>query len=473
MAIGLALVWAGVAIAADPLRIDSHRELFVDDYLIDHLDGVALELQHPVERDVVIVHDEPWEGNTSTYHTIFRDGDFYRMYYRGGHYDESADKPAHEDVSCYAESSDGVHWVKPKLNLVEFKGSRENNIILVGSGSHNLAPFRDSNPGCAADLKYKAVGSGQGGLLAFKSVDGIHWSPMSDQPVITEGAFDSLNVAFWDADRGYYVDFHRDFRDGVRDIKTCTSQDFIHWSDPDWIQCVGAPPQHLYTNAIGAYQRAPHLYVGLPMRFVPDRNPEQHTNTGVSDCVLMTSRDGQLFRRWNEAFIRPGPQPDRWVTRNNLPASGLVLTEPDVPGGPQEISMYTTEGYYRGKGTRLRRHTLRLDGFVSVSAPPSGGEMITKPLTFSAASDDVTLFVNFATSAVGALKCELQDVHGQPIAGFSVEECVELFGDRVDQPVSWSSSAKLSSLAGIPIRLRFVMRDADLFAVQFRPTETR
>ena len=31
----------------------------------------------------MIEHDAPWEGNATAYHSIFKDGDRYRMYYHG------------------------------------------------------------------------------------------------------------------------------------------------------------------------------------------------------------------------------------------------------------------------------------------------------------------------------------------------------------------------------------------------------
>lgn len=460
---------AEVAAADDsgPVELDGRRELFVDDYLIDQLDGASLELQHPEPREVVLVHDKPWEGNTSAYHTVFHDGDRYRMYYRGGHYDEQTKKMAHGEVYCYAESEDGIHWTRPDLGLHEYDGSKQNNIVIVGKGAHNFAPFHDANPEAADDAQYKAVGGGRSGLLPFRSADAVDWSLIQDQPVITDGAFDSLNIAFWDAYRKKYVSFFRDFRDGVRDIKTCTSDDFIHWTDPTWLSYEGAPTQHLYTNAITPYPRAPHIYVGFPKRFMPTRNPENHPGGGVSDCGFMTSRDGQNFYRWNDALIRPGRHPDRWVNRNNLAAWGLVVTEPDVPGGQQELSIYVTEGYYRGRGVRLRRYTFRLDGFVSVHAPADGGEMITKPLQLAADIEHPELRLNAATSAFGSVRCELQDADGKPIPGFELEKCNEFFGDKLDAKITWAEGADWSQLAGKPFRIRMVLSDADVYAIEW------
>ena len=374
-----------------PIDIANRLEPFVDDYLFDQLSGSAeLRLHSPVDREIVIKHDRPWEGNTSAYHTVFHDGKKYRMYYRASHaasYGSGVIKD-HPEFTCYAESTDGVNWTRPKLGLFEFNGSTDNNIVLANDpATHDFAPFIDSNPDASPDAKFKAIGRGKGGLYAYKSPDGVRWKRMYDQPVITEGAFDSLNVAFYDSFRNRYVDFHRDFRNGVRDIKTANSDNFLKWSKPQWLEYPGVSPEHLYTNGVVAYHRAPHLFIGLAKRYVPGRNPAKHPASGVSDAVFMTSRDGLNFHRWSEAIVRPGLQSSRWVNRNNLPAWGIVETESSIPGGPNELSIYTTGDYYTGDGVTLRRHTWRIDGFVSAHASGSGGELLTVPLTFAAAKN--------------------------------------------------------------------------------------
>ncbi|MFA6112299.1 MAG: hypothetical protein WDA75_26365, partial [Candidatus Latescibacterota bacterium] len=313
------------------IEIGSRLELLVDDLLIERTVDVELRLQHPVPREVALVHDAPWEGNTCCYHTVFKDEDRYRLYYRGSHYDEQAERSTHPEVSCYAESRDGIHWEKPDLGLVEFQGSRQNNIVWNGYGAHNLAPFLDGNPACRPEARYKALaGSGKEGLRALVSADGVRWSLLRQEPVITKGAFDSQNLAFWDGGRGRYVEFHRQLEkvDGVavRRIMTCTSEDFLHWTDPVWVEFPLAVLEQLYTNQVGPYFRAPHLYLGFPKRFVPGRRVVEPKPEGLSDGVFMTSRDGVNFRRWEEAFIRPGLQPERWYNRNNMTACGVVPT---------------------------------------------------------------------------------------------------------------------------------------------------
>lgn len=440
------------------IEIGSRRELFVDEHLIERVTGGArLRLHRPRMREVVVEHDKPWEGNTSGYHTILKDGEVYRMYYRGWHYED--EKEAHPPVACYAESKDGIHWTRPDLGLFAFNGSKQNNIIWMGKGTHNFVPFVDGNPDCKPDEKYKAVGGLkriEGGLVAFASADGIRWRLLDEKPIITDGAFDSQNLVFWDSLRGEYRAYYRDFRRGIRDIKTATSKDFRRWTNGRWLAYPGAPIEHLYVNQVQPYHRAPHLFVGFPTRYQPKRED-------IVEGLLMTSRDGLTFRRWGEAIIRPGRNRDRWHNRSNYIWLGLVETESDLPGGGTELSLYSNERYYKGKGVKTRRYTYRLDGFVSVNAPLSGGEILTKPIAFSGK----TLSLNVATSAAGSVRVEVQDADGKPIPGFTLADCPAIYGDDIDRTVAWKRGTDVSDLAGRPVRLRFAMSDADVYAMQF------
>ena len=105
------------------LEIGSRVELFVDRHLIDVMDDVELELGQPQPREKVFRFDQPWEGNTPAHIAIFRDGDVYRMYYRGSANNDYIIReellpgekivPQHPKVSCYAESRDGIRWTRP------------------------------------------------------------------------------------------------------------------------------------------------------------------------------------------------------------------------------------------------------------------------------------------------------------------------------------------------------------------------
>ena len=445
------------------IDIASRRELMVDDCLFDSIEGHAgLKMHTPIPREIVITHDRPWEGNTSGYHTIFRDGPVVRMYYRGSEgkpYDRET--PFHPQVTCYAESPDGIHFEKPCLGLFEFEDAANNNIVLTGLGSHNFTPFRDTNPDCADDARYKGVGyratepKGKG-LGAFASPDGIHWRPLGDAPIITDGKFDSQNLAFYDTVRGEYRCYYRDFADKVRGIKTCVSQDFMDWSPAEWLDYGDAPEEQLYTNQVQPYDRAPHLFVGFPTRFLPDRGQ-------ITEGVLMTSRDGVRFKRWEEALIRAGQNPDRWGNRANYIWWGIVETPSDVPAAPNELSLYSIEGYYDGLSNSVRRFTLRIDGFVSLNAPLRGGEMVTKPLVFEGSR----LSLNVSTSAAGAARVALLDEDAREIEGFGMDDADVFFGDTLDHTPTWQGSGDLSALAGSPVRLRVALSDADLYSLRF------
>lgn len=429
--------------------IGSRRELFVDDFLIDRMSNATLKAHQPEPGEAVFTCEEPWEGNTSAYFTLFQDDDRFRMYYRGGHWDVDAKKATHPEFTCYAESQDGLSWTKPRLGLFEFNGSKDNNIVWAGEGTHCFTPFKDANPACAPDARYKALSGGfRRGLYAYQSPDGIHWKQMKPEFVITDGDFDSQNLAFWDPLRKCYVDYHRKGRNGVRDIMTATSADFINWTRPEYLDYGDAPAEHLYTNAILPYARAPHLLLGFPTRFQP--------KTQQVEPVFMTSRDGRNFHRWPDALIPITAPQERDGNRSNYMTWGLL----QLPGRPNELSVYATERYYAGPGSRIRRFTFRTDGFISVHVD-ADGELLTRPLVF----DGKSLAINYVTKPGGSMKVELQDAEGKPIPGFTLADCKALSGDSIEQTVNWSGN--LATLAGKPIRIRFAINAGDLFAMKF------
>ena len=452
-----------------PLSIGSRLELFVDDYLIDKMTGgVSLKLQTPRSEEVVLRFDRPWETrwSASGYGTVFQDGDLYRLYYRAG-----LQQYGEPEFVCYAQSTDGVNWEKPELGLFEFMGSKKNNIVWEGVGSpHCLGVFKDTNPDCRQDERYKALSSDgyQKPVYAYASPDGIRWHLMQEAPVIDEydgvdAAYDSQFCARWDPVSGKYVVYHRIWyrpvKPKVRSVAIRTSADFIHWTPLLRLDFGDTPPEHLYTNAIGPYFRAPHILLGFPRRFLPTRTkrPELE-HDGISDTVFISSRDGLHFdRRFMESFIRPGLDPLSWLTRCNTVVPGLLQLSRD------ELSLYLARRW--GEPTvHIQRFTLRTDGFVSVNGTYAGGELVTKPLVF----EGKELVINYATSAAGSVRVELADQEGTPVPGFEVDNCRENYGDEIEQVVTWTEGSDMGSLAGKPVRLRFLLKDADLYSIRFQ-----
>ena len=458
--IAAVIVVSQLAEAAKPLAIGSRLEPFIDLYLVESFAGNAeLVMHRPKPAEVVLVTGKPWEGNTSAYYTVFRDDDRLRMYYRGSHADPTM-KATHREVTCYAESRDGIRWTKPELGLFEFEGSKKNNIVWDGIGTHCFTVFKDRNAKCPPEARYKAISRGRPrgkrGLYIFQSPDAIHWKLMADAPVITNGYFDSQNLAFFDPHAGLYRAYHRTFIGGVRAIMTQTSRDYRDWSKPVLLKYAkGTPNEHLYTNTVGNYPGADHILLGFPTRYLPKQGSRV-------EPVLMTSRDGVNFRRWPKAVVPETAPKDRGGNRSNYMTWGVL----ELPSRPNELSVYATEAYYEGPDSRVRRFVFRKDGIVSVRARQGG--LTSRPLTFSGRQ----LVVNYRCltkgTKGGSLRVELLDAAGDPIDGFTAADCVSLTGDRVAATVAWKGQRGLAGLSGTPVKLRFVLKNADLFSIRFQ-----
>lgn len=488
------------------VEIGSRREMFTDDFLVERFVGASLFMHSPQSREIVIRHDAPWEGPLSLYHTLVRDGDRFLLYYRGW---QRRGEPA---VYCVAESGDGIVFERPDLGLHEHGGSRANNIILAREPfTHTFAPFLDTRPGVDRRERFKAFSRGKisdreadrlglpadpvtgkfrsSVLNAFASPDGINWKMMRDEPIITDGAFDSQNVGFWSEAEGCYAAYYRTFRERggfasgktgstttarrLRSVMRATSDDFRDWRPGVLMDYRSkgrpAPVEEFYTNQTRPYFRAPHIYVALPARFMAGRpavgdaeaaaagaDPSQWN--ACSDACFMTARPGNSWydRTFMEAFVRPLPGPGHWTARCNYPVDGVVQT------GPGEMSVYVAE-HYAQPGNQVRRYSLRLDGFSSARAPAGGGEVVTRPLLFAGRR----LELNYATGAAGSMRVEILGAGGESISGYRLREAVDIFGNRLAGCAAWRGGADVGRLAGRPVRLRFVMRDADLYSFRF------
>ena len=181
--------------------------------------------------------------------------------------------------------------------------------------------------------------------------------------------------------------------------------------------------------------------------------------------MYITSRDGKHFREGNDVFLAPGLRTkDNWSYGDNYIARHVVETDSVRADSPRELSLYATESYMTGDDSWLRRYSLRLDGFASIHTKQKPGELRTKPLTFTGK----TLSLNVATSAAGKVRVEILDAAtGQALPGWTLEDCDKIYGDHLDCKVSWKGQTDVSALAGKPIVLRFVMSEADLYALIF------
>ena len=489
----------------DAINISTRREVCWDEYLIDRVDGVSVKMHKPEYRGSALTCDMPWEGNICGYFQVIRDNRKYRLYYRGASHEFDTDgnlitdernKLAWLGCFCYAESTDGKTFTRPDLGVVNFDGTTKNNLF-IDEDYDNLCIFKDDNPDCPADERYKALGgTGKQELMYYKSTDGVHFVKVG--VLLDDGAYDSLNLAFWDKTRNQYFLYYRgihhlgeEYSDGkwhdgeaydgkrfIRDVRVRTSKDFRVWDTPRQIEFDKDQDDYqLYTSQIKPYYRAPHVFLGMPNRYVerpedksnfkylPNRKfradltrTEGRSGYAFTDSILMTSRDGYHFRRTDEVFMSPEIEMGaNWYYGNNDIAWGIAETKSDRPGFPNEISIYSPSKY-RTEVNDLDRYVIRIDGFFSWNCKYKPGYVLTKPLIFKGPD----LEINFATSALGYVRIKLCDEDGNELEGF---DSGRLFGDSLDRPVDFDGDLK--TLIDKPIRMRIEMSDADLYSFRF------
>ncbi|MBQ1455298.1 MAG: hypothetical protein IIZ25_05565 [Thermoguttaceae bacterium] len=461
--------------AGEAVHIGSNRELLADPYLIGSLDGTAQKLWPPRDEGPVLFLDRPWEGELSIYMTVLHVGSKYQLYYRGK-------GTSQVDRSCYAESEDGVHWTRPDLGFVSWEGYTGTNILFEDDPNicHNFAPFYDANPNCPPEQRYKALaGRADTGLFAFVSPDGIHWKKLQEGTVAKHQhyACDSQNVSFWSESEKKYLCYLRAWDGdwtGFRTVIRLESDDFIHWGPEGGLRMTygDTEREHLYINQTAPYFRAPQLYIATAARLMEGKRvitPEEAKACSVmpgeddscSDAVMMTTRGGSVYdRTFMESLVRPGLDPGDWVARTNYPVCGIVQT------GPDEMSLYV-ERFYNQPRVRIHRYSWKLDRIASVSAPYAGGEFRTKPLIFT--GED--LFINANTSAAGTIQVEILDKTGQPIPGYELDKSPVLTGNWIEKKIRWAEDKSAAPLAGQEVILRFVMKDADIYALRFGAEE--
>lgn len=457
----------------DSIEVGDRVQPIVDRHLIESMEGLDLRLATPRDEGEVFRFDRPWEGAFCAYATVIQDADRYLLYYRG--LPESGKDGTNREVTCVAASDDGIEWTRPDLRFFEVDGEAVNNIVLADAApiTHNFSPFLDTRPGVPDDERFKALGgSERSGLVAWVSGDGFAWRRLQDEAVLTDGMFDSQNVAFWSETERCYVCYFRTWTgegySGIRTVSRAASTDFRIWSETVPMRFGDVPLEHLYTNQTHPYFRNPEISIAIAARFMPGRQvvtEAEAADLGVdpkyfkdcSDAVFMTTRGGDRYdRTFREGFLKPGLGLENWVSRANYPALGVV------PTGPTEMSIYMNADYAQ-PSAHLRRYSLRLDGFASVHAGPDEGDWTTRPIAFEGSR----LELNLATSAAGEIRVEIQETDGTPIPGFTLDDAIPTIGNEIAKTVRWAGDPDLGTLAGRPVRLRFAMRDADLYAFRF------
>lgn len=465
-----------------PIRtIGSERQLFLDDYHIAIMDNVSRFIHRPkkLEDNPILVMEEPWEGQRFIYSDIVYDRPekLYKLWY--------SIYPQTSANMCYAISEDGIHFERPKLGLVDFHGSTDNNMLRVPEGfSHDKTVLKDDHDQ-DDQRRYKMIHYTKGGVGVAFSPDGLTWTANDDNPVLSPTG-DGSQWAFWDERIGRYVMYVRPNgrhvmrhwpKKGVpydlsafptRRIGRSESIDFLNWTD---IEEVITPDERdgdgteFYYMRVLPYQGCYVGFLNIYHEFTGDDRVMEGFNYTL-DVQLTFSRDGRDWIRVGNRHLFMVGTPDTWDEKRIYLDDAMV--------NENEICLY-----YRGSniphfgigdligqerkgqkliGDALGMATLRLDGFASICAQEDEGSLTTNPFRF----DGGKLQVN-ANAAKGAMQVEVLTLYGEPIAGLSRDDCTIIATDDIDHTVEWKGGEKLGDQMQ-PVRLRFHMRDVRLFS---------
>ena len=458
-------IGAGGSVAA-VIDVGCDKQLFIDHRFIAECRDVELRVNPPVKRPGAIVESgRPWDAFNLIYFSIAEDEGRCKMWYQAFDDDQWAGGGPR---LCYAESGDGLSWEKPDLGLVEYQGSRANNILV----EYSKLAFVFVDPHGPPGQRFKMLTTGMDGIHPLTgarvgtSADGLRWSVAAENSSNIPG--DTQKVAF------------RDERIGRLEMDEILDP----WPDEE-VQAVlvadelDPPGSDIYHHLVYRYPHAADAYFMFPFVYQHFREGETDVgNDGVNDTQFCASRDGVHWMRYDR---RP------YISRGlpGEPDCGLAHATPFViRRGDLLYHYYTgwpwTHGGFRRLSKADRRDRAnwgrgfygvtvqRLDGFVSVDAPYTGGSILTPPLRFAGAC----LQLNVDVAAMGELRVELQDEGGAAIEGFGLDDCDRVLFNDVAWTVTWRGRSDLSSLTGRPVRLRIVMRSARLFAFQFAQPES-
>lgn len=475
------------------------KQLFLDDYLIAEMQGARKVLNRPTKhpRNPLVVPDLPWEQHGFYSNgTVFYDRQerlFKAWIHLWKHTGEEL--AATQGFYAYLTSRNGIDWTKPVINAAE----QNNRIVPPGGaagfcGEGIMKDPRAENPA----QRYKMIFNShpadnpqdlQTGVAY--SPDGISWTADPQNPVIPFG--DTQSAPLWDARRRAYLAFVRTGPPNVRGIARVESHDFRHWSPKITIFPPGgtkldAPfrtvPYGMKAMAYaGNFIGLLNMYHWETLGPIPEdklwqdkvnvqlafsRNGVSWNRVGpqgvIPHSALSVDRDWQTFAE-NQVFLQYGKHQQEWDWGQIYSYHAPVVFDDKIwiyyTGlGSRHWSNY--HGDERPPKSGMGLATLRLDGFVSVEAAGSGS-LLTKP--FIALGD--TLVVN-ADAAQGEIRVEAIDALGRVIKGFSEAECQPITTDQVRHVVTWKQGANCHPLQGRPIQLRFHLKQAKLYSLEFQ-----
>lgn len=485
----IALAWA----ILQPLRagvpaIGRERQLFFDASLIESSERTLRRLNPAVksEANPIIRRDRRWEGSDLRIAWVIFDERLqtFRMRYStttmaAEGRDRSGEVLVNEGqpVICEAFSADGEHWTKPELGLVEFEGSRANNII--PAEQHHAYFFQDLHDPDPS-RRYKAhvrKGSTTAKGMTFElftSPDAYRWERAAANPVVDlgehVGRWGPTHFLGWDPIQQVYAvhmenNLHMNSTYARRSIGRAESPDLTHWSPAATIVVADArdyPDTEFYAMPTSFYAG---WYLAFPWIF-------STTNTRISPQFAF-SRDGIHYdREFREAVISLGDN-------GGFDCVTVYAEAPIIHRG--EIFCFYTGTNWRSPeqleklGDRARAAIglakLPLDGFVSLEGARRDYSIVTTR-AFTFRGQELVLNLQAALQQWGAQPCEVRvevlDERHSPIPGFAFAEADSLSRTGTDQRVSWRGNSSVQTLEGRPVRLRFHFKNAKLYSFQFR-----
>jgi len=468
-------------LAASPVAAQVRRQLFLDPAQLALSGGAALAVNPPRSSEIVIRPDRPWEQLMISFYTTVRDEDGrIRLWYICR---DAENRPN----LAYAESTDGVNWTKPNLGLVDYQGSRDNN--LVGVPSLDGAVTRD--PRARPGEEYVYVGHVHGeGVFRYHSPDGLRWT--RDARALLPFRADTQNVVFWDDRIAAYAlylrgwDLAERWEDRLRKVVRFTAPGLAEplpvkrsgkGDNPtrreDLPRIVDEMPTVLAADA--GDPRGTDVYNLSPQKYPPDERwylgfpsfflREKHISDGRLEVHAVGSRDGIRWERYDRrAYVPPGPA--------GADHANMVYIGPGMVVRGDEVWQFGTgfrsrHGEVEHRKERadgvIYRHVQRIDGFVSLDLPAAGGRAEVRDVEV----DGPRLFANLDTGALGTVRIGLRDEAGRPVPGYGIEDCDPIRTNATRAPVTWRGRADTAPLWGRTLRLEIVGDRAKVFSLFF------
>lgn len=461
------------------LDVGNRKQLFLEDnFIVESIVGIRYHMHQPVKhpKNPLIVADKPWEAFGLNYICgVMYDEEekIYKMWY------VAVPKTEKHVAHAYAISKDAINWIKPNLGLVEFNGSKENNIIYFDKPEVNVRVAgiikdsidKDSNKRYKMIFERLETEEPWDSLSVAFSSDGLRWNIHSERIWRDKRYFDTNNTVFWDPSINKYAAYVRrwirygsevhSLGMGKRFIGRMESSDFIHWTTPEIVlgpDDKDPPFSDLYTPPAFKYTEAENVYFMLPSFFDWCRDQLW--------VQLAASRDGiHWYRVGNrEPFICLGP-PGAWDSE------GVYACAPPLIINDELYFFYVAYNighdrsseadYYYAGG--IGAATLRLDGFISLDAGRIGGVITTKPLRFKGAS--LELNVN---AHKGEVRVEILNEKGdESLPGYAMDDCDPITSDSIHHKVTWRGRSSLDALENENVRLRFYLKLAKIYAFKF------